>query len=181
MLRTNFVFVLSLAVAAPGTAQQNPTPYAGLEGREIKALSADEINGLLNGDGMSMALAAELNGYPGPKHVLEMSDSLGLSNLQVERTREIFVDMQKAAQDLGQRILDEERRLDQLFAGRSIDSSEVIRLSTSIGSLRGELRAAHLSAHLRMIALLDEHQNMRYQELRGYDGPGHAHRHVPGS
>ena len=31
------------------------------------------------GRGMGLALAAELNGYPGPSHVLELADKLKLS------------------------------------------------------------------------------------------------------
>jgi hypothetical protein len=45
--------------------------------RPIKALSAEQIADLKAGQGLSLALAAELNGYPGPRHVLELGKQLG--------------------------------------------------------------------------------------------------------
>ena len=47
------------------------SPYAGLETRTIKALSEQQIADLRAGRGMALALAAEVNGYPGPLHVIE--------------------------------------------------------------------------------------------------------------
>jgi hypothetical protein len=61
---------LVVAVAALSIPQiawsQAHQPYAGLEARAIKALSEQQIADLEAGRGMGMALAAELNGYPGP-------------------------------------------------------------------------------------------------------------------
>jgi hypothetical protein len=62
-------------------------PYAGLEARSIKTLSDQQIGDLRAGRGMGLALAAELNGYPGPMHVLELADALGLSANSVRRFR----------------------------------------------------------------------------------------------
>jgi hypothetical protein len=39
-------------------------PYAGQQARTIKALSDEDIAALRKGEGMGMAKAAELNGYP---------------------------------------------------------------------------------------------------------------------
>ena len=80
--------VLLLALAAPAGAQHAhgahghhgtpsqagapPSPYAGLQDRAIKALSDEQIADLRAGKGMSLALPAELNGYPGPAHALEI-------------------------------------------------------------------------------------------------------------
>jgi hypothetical protein len=55
------------------------SPYAGMQTRTIKALSEQQIADLKAGRGMGLVLPAELNGYPGPAHVLELSDQLGLS------------------------------------------------------------------------------------------------------
>lgn len=46
--------------------QEHGSPYTGEQAREIKALSADEVNAYLNGQGAGLAKAAELNRYPGP-------------------------------------------------------------------------------------------------------------------
>jgi hypothetical protein len=42
------------------------SPYAGMQTRPIKALSAEQVADLKAGRGMGLAMAAELNGYPGP-------------------------------------------------------------------------------------------------------------------
>lgn len=175
---TLLAFVCGSAVAT--AAQDVPTsPYVGIQGRVIKALAAEDVAGLLNGDGMLMALAAELNGYPGPKHVLELADSLDLSSEQRASAEVIFDRMQAAAREIGQRIVRIEQELDSLFATRAIDSDRLIRLTASVASLHGELRGEHLRAHLEMTASLSDHQVMRYQQMRGYGEAGHVHGHVP--
>jgi len=70
--------LLMLAASALAGAQDHH-PYAGQHERSVKALSDDEIKQYLAGAGMGYAKAAELNGYPGPMHVLELADKLALS------------------------------------------------------------------------------------------------------
>ena len=60
----------------------NASPYAGQQTREIKALSSTQTADLLAGKGMELAKAAELNGYPGPMHTLELATQLELSTEQ---------------------------------------------------------------------------------------------------
>lgn len=169
---------LGASVPAPATAQeahQHERPYASLEGRAIKALSDEERRELLEGEGMGLALAAELNGYPGPKHVLELADSLALGadhRAAVEGVRER---MRERAIELGRRIVEAESGLDSLFASGAPTASEVEERSEAIGRLRGRLRAVHLVAHLETRVLLTEAQVRRYAELRGYAG-GHSPR-----
>ena len=151
-----------------GHAEQRP--YTELESRQIKALSGQEVMGYLAGHGMGYALAAELNGYPGPKHVLELSDELGLSPSQHRRVSEIFDSMQSAAAALGEKIVATERALDAAFAGDTISRASLEETVVDIAGLEGRLRAAHLAAHLETRALLDPRQVHRYGTLRGYQG-----------
>ncbi len=53
------------------------SPYVGMEKRAVKALSEQQVADLRAGGGMSPALPAELNGHPGPLHVLKLGDKLG--------------------------------------------------------------------------------------------------------
>jgi hypothetical protein len=85
----------TLFAAAASLAQQQP--YAGLEARPLKALSDEQIADLKAGRGMSLALAAELNGYPGPAHVIELADKLDLSVAQKSKARELFAAMKAEA------------------------------------------------------------------------------------
>ena len=76
--------ILALVLAAtafafPARADNQPAPYAGQQARSIKSLSAEDVAALLKGEGMGMAKAAELNGYPGPVHVLTLADELRLT------------------------------------------------------------------------------------------------------
>ena len=54
-----------LVLIAGSALAQSHQPYAGLQSRPVKALSDQQIADLRAGRGMTMALPAELNGYPG--------------------------------------------------------------------------------------------------------------------
>lgn len=163
-------FVL-LAVASAGAWAQHgshASPYAGLQTREIKALSADDTQALLQGQGMRLALPAELNGYPGPSHVLEHADALQLTPEQRMQAQALLTRHKAEARELGARLLAAERDLDALFASRRAGAGEVRAQTARIGQLQGELRAAHLQTHLEQTALLTPQQITHYQHLRGY-------------
>lgn len=149
-------------------AQRDHTGYAEHQHREIKALSPEETAALLEGEGAGMALAAELNGYAGPRHVVELADELELTASQWQRTQRIFDSMQEVARELGQEILEGERRLDAHFASGHAEIEVVTELTTDLGRLRGQLRAVHLNAHVEMATVLTPEQRRRYDELRGY-------------
>ena len=164
-----------LAVAAASCAMvPGASPYAGEESRPIKALSPDEVSSLLAGKGMGLAKAAELNGYPGPAHVLELADRLQLSPEQRGKTQALFASMQAKAMSLGLALVDEERALDRLFAGKTATTEQVSASLARIGDLQARVRGAHLEAHLAQVLLLTPEQNAKYVELRGY-GAAHSH------
>ena len=171
------VAVLALGLAAPRLAAEQ-SPYAGLEGREIKALSAEEIEQYRSGEGMGFGLAAELNDYPGPRHVLELAADLELSAEQRAAAQAAYDAMHAEAVRLGEAIVERERRLDALFAVGAV-TPEVLRAALEeIGRLQAELRFVHLAAHLETRRILTPAQVERYVHLRGYAGAGaHAHDH----
>jgi Spy/CpxP family protein refolding chaperone len=143
-----------------------------MEDREVKALSAEEIQGLLAGEGLGFALAAELNGLPGPKHVLELADALGLSADQRRRVEGIRESMSERARELGKAVVDAETHLDRMFDSGHATPSAVREATVDIGRLRGELRAAHLVAHLATAQELTPEQVAEYARLRGYAPTG---------
>ncbi len=144
------------------------SPYSGFENREIKALSDEDRDRLLSGHGMGLALAAELNRFPGPKHVIELAAELELDADQVLTAREIFEEMERSARSLGRDVLREEALLDARFADGTIDLERLTRSVQEIARLRGELRLVHLIAHLRMRAVMSEEQIEEYDRVRGY-------------
>lgn len=159
---------LALTAAAGMATAQTHDGHAGKETRDVKALSAEEMAGLLAGEGMGQALAAELNGWPGPRHVLELVEQLGVTPEAVTQLRAIRDRMQADAIRLGQEYIDLERQLDMRFANRHIDEDVLATLTAEIGRLQSAIRYVHLWAHLETSALLTPQQVRRYQELRGY-------------
>src|SRR6266436_8209713 len=96
------VWVIAVFAGFSSTAlAQTAQPYSGMQSRSIKALSDQQVADLRAGRGMGLALAAELNGYPGPSHVLELADKLGLSADQRARVGQFFESMRQEALPLG--------------------------------------------------------------------------------
>jgi len=177
-VRRTFIFasIMGVALSAPVAAQDHHShhaPYAGLQAREIKALSSEEVDQLKSGAGMGLAQAAELNHYPGPKHVLELAEELGLTDEQRGATKLAFDAMKFEAVALGEKILQMESHLDGAFADGTIDEEQLGQMTAHIANLRGELRAVHLKAHLAMKQILTDEQVAAYDRLRGY-GPTDA-------
>ena len=128
---------------------------------------------------MGGALAAELNGYPGPLHVLEHADALALSSEQRSKVQALFAAMKNETQPLGLRIVTKEEELDASFASHRITPSDLQGLTASIGELQGQLRGAHLKYHLLTLDALTGEQLTRYAVLRGYSSvpSGHQGQH----
>ena len=150
------------------TVAQCQSPYVGQESREIKALSQQEISDYLLGKGMGLAKAAELNGYPGPAHVLELATQLNLTTEQKANSEELFRSMQARAFALGKELIEEERTLDGLFASRSASAEALNDSIARIGKLQAQVRQVHLDAHLVETNLLGPEQIKQYNQLRGY-------------
>jgi Spy/CpxP family protein refolding chaperone len=167
------IFAVALALICTGSLAQGASPYAGQESRDIKSLSPDEIDSYLSGKGMGLAKAAELNGFPGPMHVLELERQLALTADQRALTQALFASMQARAWTLGQALIDEERKLDRLFATKAITPGTLNRALAEIGGLQAQIRAAHLESHLAQTEILTPEQVVQYATLRGYGSGGH--------
>jgi Spy/CpxP family protein refolding chaperone len=161
---------LAIAVTAEqATAQMQPgQSYAGLQTREIKALSREEMADLTAGRGMGLALAAELNGYPGPRHALDLADQLGLSDEQRTHIQQLFDSMKLEATPIGQKLIATERDLNRAFVERTITPEQLKAATAAIAEIQGKLRDTHLKYHLATAALLSPDQIRHYAELRGY-------------
>ena len=159
-----------VTVAMAATAAFAQSPYSGMQTRSIKALSEEQIADLKEGRGMGLALAAELNGYPGPSHVLELADKLQLTADQRSQVQRLFDAMKAEALPIGERLLEQEGELDHLFASRTITVDRLKATTTAIAATQGELRETHLRYHLLTIAVLNPLQLRRYGDLRGYQG-----------
>lgn len=179
MTRAIVLFSAALLLVAGPSLAQSQQPYAGMQTRPLKALSGDELADLREGRGMGLALAGELNGYPGPKHVLELATELKLTDTQRVRTQELFDAMKAEAVPLGQQLIAAESDLDRQFSGRTITPVSLTVATAAIGAAQGTLRATHLKYHLAMMDVLTPEQIRHYGELRGY-GTAAPAGHSPG-
>ena len=166
--------LFSWLVLAISTSAQSP--YAGEESRAIKSLYASEIEALRQGHGMGYAKAAELNGFPGPMHVLELEQELKLSAEQRGQVQRAFERMKARAMELGAQYVSAEKAVDEAFAAGMADAANVAARAAEANRLLGEVRLSHLLAHLEITSLLSPEQRVRYAELRGY-GAGRADQH----
>jgi Spy/CpxP family protein refolding chaperone len=121
---------------------------------------------------MGFALPAELNGYPGPIHVLELADKLDLAEPQRAQVRALHEAMKAEAIPLGERLIALEAELERLFAGRTVTPASLATTTDAIGATQAALRRAHLKYHLATADILAPAQARRYAELRGYARPG---------
>ena len=172
-LKVNILLLALLFICMPflTLAQHNhagQTPYAGMQNRAIKSLSDSDINELRRGGGWGLALAAELNGMPGPSHLLELKDKIPLAADQVDKTQVLLDEMRKAAIPTGERLIAAEKALEAAFASGNVDETSLRRLLADTESARSELRFIHLSQHYKTVLFLTPEQIKRYNILRGY-------------
>lgn len=168
MIRTLAFLTASLALSLPATAEEAHQPYKGFEARDITSLSEQDIRDLRAGSGWGLALPAELNGFPGPAHVLELSEELGLSQDQKQRMTMIYEDMRTDAMAKGEALIEAERALDAGFKSGGLDADQLKRLIDAAEAARSDLRFVHLSRHLMTLDILKADQVEAYAVLRGY-------------
>lgn len=192
---TTLLIALSLA-ASPAFAQS----HGGGKGMSRSgALSEKEIEALEVGKGMGMARVAELNDYPGPKHVLELADELELTDAQKAKTQQLYGEVRANAIPLGRKLIAAEAALERAFVEKTVDAASLEAALLEIGELRARLRHVHMEAHVRQRALLSDDQVETYGRLRAVQrggaragaghgkkqrmrlrkGDGHADEHAP--
>lgn len=150
------------------------SPYAGQESRDIKSLSPEDITDLQQGAGTALgglAKLAELNGYPGPRHVLDaiQAGELTVSSEQQQTIQKLYDAMKPQAIALGSKLIEVEQALNQAFAEATITETDLKEKLEESARLYGELRFVHLKYHLAMMSLLTPDQVNSYRTLRGYD------------
>lgn len=148
------------------------SPYSGQEIRDIESLSDNDVQSLQNGTGEAfggIAKLAELNGYPGPRHVLDIAQELQLTDRQRMEIELIYQNMSNNAKSIGSTIIDIEQDMDEAFANKTITEENLLALLDKSANLYGQLRFIHLSAHLDTAQIMTTEQIQMYNEMRGYD------------
>ena len=164
-----------IAQLLAGAAIAQHQLYAGQQGREIKALSTEEVNQYLSGAGMGYAKSAELNHYPGPAHVLELADRLKLTPEQRASVNRLMDAHCLQARAIGAKLVESERALETLFQSGKAEQATLAELVRATTVLHGEYRLSHLDTHRQMRALLSDEQVAQYDRLRGYAATEGSH------
>jgi hypothetical protein len=123
---------------------------------------------LKNGKGWGLAKAAELNGLPGPAHLLEMKEEIHLSAKQIRLIEDLYIKMKKDAIPLGLELIELERELNNHFSNRTMTDELLGILLERIAQIQKKLRYVHLSTHLETPNILTPEQIALYNKLRGY-------------
>ena len=113
---------------------------------------------LEKGEGGGMVSYAGINGYPGPRRILEMESKLYLSEEQQKDIQALCDGVQESAREKGDAIIKKEEQLESMFRSGKANESDVKKLSGEIAQLRGELRALHMIAHIEARKILTKEQ-----------------------
>jgi Spy/CpxP family protein refolding chaperone len=170
-MRILYAILISALIPVSSFSASEPSyksKYVGQERREIKSLSESDIEELKNGGGWGLAKAAELNGVPGPAHLLEMKKEIDLNPQQIERIEILYQKMKKQAIPLGLKLIELERKLNDHFANGMITEKLLHELLEQIAQVQKRLRYVHLSTHLKTPDILTAEQIDLYNKLRGY-------------
>jgi hypothetical protein len=155
---------------ASGSATPAPSSYTGTfdAAAPIRALSSEEIDQIRRGEGAGFAKPAELNGVPGPRHVLDLAAELGLSAAQARDIQAIYDAMLAAVIPAGERYLAAEEALESDLRAGAITEADLPGRVSEVSRLEGDLATIHLTAHLQTARLLTPQQIATYNRLRGY-------------
>lgn len=157
-------------ISMPTNAQHvhELSSYAHSRGAEVVSLTDEEVRALRQGEGMGLARAAELNHFPGPRHLLDLASDLSLNAAQVRQIRAIHDRMKSQAVAKGEDIIMAEKHLADLFAFGDPSARKMTQITQHLGTMRGQLQAIHLLAHIEAARELSAVQIREYDRLRGY-------------
>ena len=157
-----------------------PSPYSGQQHSSVRGLTETEIAEYREARGMGLARPADINGYPGPLHVLEQADALALSVEQRAAVQALYDRMRTEASALGEEFLAQYGGLELAFRDGTITPEALSEQTAEIGRIDGALRATHLKYHLATRAILTPDQVGTYMRLRGYADEATPMDHRPG-
>jgi len=150
------------------SAGHSHAPYAGQQSRDTTALSADDQQELLKGEGWGLAKAAEFNGAPGPAHLLELKKEIGLSAEQVKDIEAMHAQMKAQAIKLGKTYIKTEQDIDNYFRSGQFSDEALRQKVDAAAQALANLRFLHLSYHHRTLEVVTPTQVATYNKLRGY-------------
>lgn len=142
--------------------------HAGhVHGGAIRSLPGRDIVALAGGEGGGLAKIADLNGYPGPRHVLDMDAHLNLTTRQREQLRQVMSTMEADAKEVATRYLSALAQLEEDTRQGSLSGDQFLKRYRAVEALRTELGAVHLITHFKTKDLLTPAQVATYYKPQG--------------
>lgn len=142
-----------------------PTPYT-----EVATQLKDEIEAILAGEEWGDDSVAAAYGYPSPAKAIRWSNRLQLTRAQENRIYQIHEDMTFWAKKIAPEFVKTEAELEELFRSGRANPAMIKRLTEKSATLRGQLRAIHLSARSKMRTQLTTEQLRAYALYRSGEG-----------
>ena len=113
-----------------------------------------------------MALPSTLNRYPMPDDVLALKKELKLSAEQLKKLTTISKYLQLKKTEIGQSVLRNEKKLDDLFSTQKVDEGNITFYANRYGLYEGEYRTSVLVACYNTYNTLTPQQTTRFWQLK---------------
>ena len=138
-----------------------PTP-------RLSQLSDAQARAYLTGHEYGLARSATVHQFPSPAIVLSMIPQLVLFEDQSDPVKAIYDRTHTKVVELGKQLVDEETKIDHALEAEEPDPAALEVMIRESARLQGELRLAHIQAHLQTKKLLRPDQLTRYGALHGH-------------
>jgi hypothetical protein len=133
----------------------------------VKTISPQQYNALMKGEDLyGMSTVADLNSYPSPEEALKYKSEIDLSPTQVAALTKINTELRRKKIEMGNFIVTNETKLDNLFKAKRINESDLIFYTNRYGLYQGELRNAILQAAVKTWQLLSPGQLNKLQAFK---------------
>ena len=133
----------------------------------IKTLSLKQYTDYQRGPALTeMALVATLNRFPLPDDVLKFKKALKLLPVQVTRLTEISKYLQLKKTEIGQSVLRNEKKLDEMFSTKKLDEGSIAFYGNRYGLYEGEYRTSVLTACYNTYNSLTQPQLTKFWQLK---------------
>ena len=162
------LLTLNVAVAQSKSVKKSaslPDTSAVADRSSIASLSTKEYEAYQKGEAMGLTTVAEVNNYPAPAQALAFEQGLKLSTTQKQQLKAAVEALDFKAKEMGRFILQHEKKLNDLFFTGKANEGSLIYYCNQLGLYHGELRNAHLQAHLKAKRILTPDQLKKYSRL----------------
>ena len=155
------LFILFTVTFAKAQNDSTTTPST------IKTLTLKQYADYKKGPSLvNMALPATMNRYPMPDDVLALKKELRLTAEQLKKITEISKYLQLKKTEIGQSVLRNEKKLDDMFGTKKVDEGSITFYANRYGLYEGEYRTSVLLACYNTYNVLTPQQTTRFWQLK---------------